>query len=86
MDHLIALTHICDFKAFGLFGIGKNTTDADLIREMNKISIKLNDSLVECKWRSEYEDCSKHFQPILTEDGICFTFNSLNSRDIYSDL
>lgn len=26
-----------------------------------------------------------HFQPIFTGDGLCFTFNSINSMEIYSD-
>ena len=25
------------------------------------------------------------FEPIFTPDGLCFTFNALNSRDIYTD-
>lgn len=88
MDHLIALTHICDSETFAGFGIGKNITDADLIREMDYISIKLNDSLHYCEWHSDSKSkhCPELFQPILTEEGFCFTFNALNSRDIYSEV
>lgn len=26
-----------------------------------------------------------NFQPIFTEEGLCFTYNSINSRDMYTD-
>lgn len=86
MDQLMALTQICDSKLFTHVAIGTNFTDASLIRDLDNISIKLNDSLHNCKWHGDDKDCSTLFRPILTENGICFTFNSLNSRDIYSDL
>lgn len=84
MEHLIALSHICDLKTFGGFEVGKNFTDAVLIQQINDISIKLNDSLHYCNWHYKDKKCFELFRPILTEEGICFTFNSLNSRDIYS--
>lgn len=87
MDHLIALTHICDSSTFEGFGIGKNVTDPGaLIRELNLMAIKMNESLHECKWRGKERSCLRMFRRILTEDGICFTFNALNSQDIYSDM
>lgn len=27
----------------------------------------------------------KHFRPILTGEGLCYTFNAINSMEIYSD-
>lgn len=84
MNHLIALAHICDAELYYIFNIGKNTTDADLIQELKQMSIKMKDSLDGCRFRDKNKNCSSVFRPILTEDGFCFTFNSLNSQDIYS--
>lgn len=84
MNKLIALSHICDKETFKIFGIGKNFTDSILIQTIYEMAIKLKDSLNDCEWR-KITKCSSLFRPILTEDGICFTFNSLNSRDIYSE-
>lgn len=86
MQNLITFTHICDVKTFEIFDIGNNFTDATLIRDLNNIALKLNDSLHYCEWHYKDKKCSEMFRPILTEEGICFTFNSLNSRDIYSEM
>lgn len=86
MDRLIALIHICDADTFEGFGVGKNFTDASMVQTLYEISIRLSDSLKDCEWRNKNMNCKDLFRPILTEDGICFTFNSLNSRDIYSDM
>lgn len=37
-----------------------------------------------CKWLDEFvpsEDCSV---PVLTEEGLCFAFNAVNSHEIYT--
>lgn len=39
----------------------------------------------ECRWKGKVFNCSKHFSPVFTRDGLCFAFNSLNSRDLYTD-
>lgn len=77
---LAALIQICGGESRDIFNLGKNITDQTL----NDMSIKLNESLYGCSWRKNNE-CSYLFSSILTEDGFCFTFNSLNSRDIYTD-
>ncbi|XP_048007454.1 pickpocket protein 28-like [Leguminivora glycinivorella] len=43
---------------------------------------KREDIFEECWWRNEI-DCIKKFRPVLTADGICYTFNTLATNDIF---
>ncbi|XP_046802644.1 sodium channel protein Nach [Lucilia cuprina] len=38
--------------------------------------IKCEDVLIECKYRDEPIKCCSHFEPVYTEHGFCFAFNS----------
>lgn len=48
---------------------------------IRKISPKQSSIIVFSTWLGQLE----HLQPIFTGEGLCYTFNSINSRDIYSD-
>lgn len=85
MERLEALTQICDAETFEGFLDYKNIADASIVQTLDDMSLKLNDSLEDCKWRNKIKKCSELFRRIVTEDGICFTFNSLNSQDIYTE-
>lgn len=38
-----------------------------------------------CWWRMLDYKGQEMFTPILTEEGLCFAFNALNSHEIYTD-
>lgn len=85
LKYLGSLVQICDSYTFVGFHLGGNISDASIIDTLYELAIKIDQSMLVCKWRSEHTSCGELFRPILTEDGFCFTFNSLNSRDIYTD-
>lgn len=41
------------------------------------------DTMFHCKFRNEFQPCDKLFKEVMTEEGLCFTFNVLNSQEMY---
>lgn len=77
--------HLCDPFLVENFNYEQNLTNNLIFGILNDISPMFEDTMYLCKWRHQVDNCSLYFQPILTEEGVCFTFNALNSRDIYTD-
>lgn len=44
----------------------------------------MDEVFVECHWQHLSINCSKHFLPVLTEEGVCYTFNGLSPQEIYT--
>lgn len=80
-----AAAHICDSHLVSNLGLDQNVADKSIFETINDSSPSIDDSMVFCRWRRELDICPSFFKPILTEQGLCFTFNALNSRDIYTD-
>lgn len=61
-----------------------NSSIFDMIEEMAPI---LNDTVRACSLKDYDNDdtCSRLFVPISTEEGLCFSFNALNSDETYTD-
>lgn len=50
-----------------------------------KVAPKLEDSLWLCKWISRYENCTELFIPVITENGVCYSFNILDHSEMFKE-
>lgn len=83
---LNAIAHICPLLPDQIEQ-KENFLDESVYDIIQDISPNFNQSVDMCDFRGHYDDdrCSEFFLPILTEEGVCFTFNALNSHEIYTE-
>lgn len=75
MNRLEALSEVCDrnYETKDLIGEEGEEEDVSFYKTINLISMS--------SWRQQ----PVKFQPIFTKEGVCCTFNSMNSDEIYTD-
>lgn len=80
-----AYIHTCRFHPqYGLY-FGQKFTNESIFEIIQDIALKINYTLEDCSWRDVIHPCVNYFTSVLTSEGVCFSFNDLNSNEIYTD-
>lgn len=80
-------------RQFCFEGMTRNATgrflddylDDDIWETYNDITPAFNETFAFCKLFNKRVDCAKLFFPQITEKRLCYSFNSLNVRDMFTD-
>ena len=59
--------------------------DEDIFNFIKDVAPNVEQITHSCSWKGAIINCSEYLEPIMTHIGVCFAFNGLNSRDIYTD-
>lgn len=67
--------------------MGKSYVDnrQNLIETLREVAPFYNETLFYCKYRNFPDTCDTLFHEIITEEGICYTFNALDGREVYRE-
>ena len=68
-----------------LYQEGNETVGTESIELISKVAPQSDEVLWSCRWSGNNQTCDTLFSPILTEEGVCFTFNMLDRDKIYSN-
>ncbi|KAG4070463.1 hypothetical protein HA402_005695 [Bradysia odoriphaga] len=85
LKYMEAVSHVCDSHLTDKFKIGGNVTDNSIIDLLKRMAPSFNDTMMLCKFRNKMEYCDDYFEEVLTDEGLCFTFNMINSKELYRE-
>ncbi|KAJ0174664.1 hypothetical protein K1T71_009772 [Dendrolimus kikuchii] len=55
----------------------------EILEHLKEVAPNLTQAIFGCKWQgTPTQNCSNLFYPVLTEEGICYTFNTMGSQEL----
>lgn len=93
VEKLYVLSPLCDGlpkyldEYIQLNGLSAKLADADerFWPLAKRYAPTLKDILANCSWRRDSYNCSDLFHEVLTDEGICFSFNLQNASELYNE-
>jgi amiloride-sensitive sodium channel len=83
LRYLEAVAQICDPHLFEDLSIKSGLKTDEIVPLLKSITVSLNETTLFCKWRNSINSCGEFFTEVLTEEGFCYTFNVLDSSELY---
>lgn len=56
----------------------------EYVNSLQEIGPEFKETITECGWLGEKEDCNQMLTKVLTEEGICYTFNGLDKNEHFA--
>ena len=83
-DKLNTLYQVCNHYPYPSFGL-KEEVFSNCSDIFNNITIDFEDSFQTCVWSGSKINCENLFHKILTDEGVCWTFNMLDHLELFHE-
>lgn len=76
------MAHVCPIFSEKM-KFNDNFTNESIYETIKEVALQLKDSVT--RMGTHFGKDKNYFTLVLTEEGFCFTFNALNSHDMYTN-
>lgn len=86
MQRFAATLQICETEVINRFAsLVPHDIDVDVAQTLIDMAVASNTTLPFCKWNGRFYFCNEIFKLVVTDEGVCYQFNGLDTGDIYRD-
>lgn len=85
LQALEAVAQICDPHLMSAFPLESGLETDEILPLLRRITVSLNETTLFCRWRNAIGDCADFFTETITEEGFCYTFNVLDSTELFKE-
>lgn len=81
------MLHVCDPElSYRIqFNSSKAFDGENIVKILKEISYSIDDSMLFCKFRNVWVNCTSLFNEIITDRGVCFSFNLLDYAELFNE-
>lgn len=81
---LEAIAQVCDLHLLDNITSFDNVLESkNIISTLKQINVWQNDSILLCNWGGDIQECSQVVDEVITEEGVCYSFNILKSGELF---
>lgn len=88
ISKLQALYQVCDFSDLASLNLILNQSEnrSDVLSTLEQLASPMNEMFDRCRYGShKLLKCDKLFSKVITDEGICYTFNMLDESDLFDE-
>lgn len=82
MQRIEALAQVCEAHLFN-FSMNSGLSIKNIVPMLESLALPRSEAILYCTMDHDYVNCDEHFQKIITDEGICYTYNMLNASEIF---